>query len=1574
MFKKIILSFFLLNFSFFNFIYAADIEEIEKNAKSLDDYLTFEYNDVQKVLNTFSDKLMLSWRSDIYNGKWSKENDAVILIRMANNKNRWEFLVFEYPLEVSVEVGKNIIEFVRLLSGDAGGIIEKIENLTVEKAVDYAMNELFKSEIKVGSGALEGEYTAQDGEKVRPIFQYLVAFQEIGYDKNEVIIRFYSIDKLKIPEKRGGISLASIQSFVSKDYIAPFILTARGEMNSKYEWINDPEIKVEYPDKVEDFGFKHVSVWERIIFEPLQTAYTNVQKFFSVFDTSIFDVFTKKQTEIVENSPELSGITEEIKEQEKLIEERIEEAHLPTNSNINEPLQVFEKTEREKENYEDKNQQNIVEIDDNMTVEEMKEILIAIYKELEKRKKAEMEVEKYKENEENLAEEKQGEENDESEHKKVKITKNENKDDRSITYCVNSGGMGTRSGIIFNEISWMGTDSSSDEWIELKNIGDSIINLDGYQLLDKDNQINVIFDAISLDRGEYLLLERTDDDSVPGVSADLFYTGGLSNKDEALYLFNPLCELQDIVLADPDWPAGNSNERKSMERGKDLTWHTYNGSSFGTPKNKNSEALSVSLGGGSEGGEDSKDIEISANAGEDIEVTAGGIGQLNGSASIEFVYYFWECDEEIILDDYNISNPSFIAPNIIDNRNYACNLTVFDDDGRNDVDSIKIKVLTAPISFCSQKELDEATHSPVVINEIAWMGTDVDYSDEWIELRNVTSEEISLSGYQLIDKKEQIKIIFTDEDVISAYGFYLLEKDDDNSVPDIPHDMIYKGTLSNEDESLRLFNEKCFLIDEVLADPDWPAGDNEEKKSMERTLSFSWQTHYGEGYSTPKDENSTPNALTNAESYCLDQGYLLENEEDATYCTFGEGDRCLVEYFYKGTCGDGYAHATELDHLIITLLDDGYGNDEREYVKLFNQTGENVPFCIDDKCIHIAYFSNKDSEEFAWNMPNIIYSLPDEVIVDREQYQIDFSYDNRGNIKITDCIDDYFYSNTGSVCLFSEDVTLLDEISAEKAKIDCLGWGISGYKNDIAEEDFLYRNKNSDKGDERKLAMQRKIDKSNNLFYDRDNNSVDFEHISPPVYTVPQVLNFHYIELGDKTKIYLSWDYEEFLNLENLSFKIYYTENVSISEDALNEILPETVEINGNNVKVLIPAIKEGVDYRFYIKIFEEDGNVSQISEALFYQYLSSFDVFPYGIFRYNTNKTNKAEFSGPEIIDDFSTFLSLDEDDFVSTNPCIDNLGNLYLILDIDDKEGVYSFDVKGNLRWFYVFPDSGSYLDSTVYLLNGKVYILSRGKISVFNYRGEFEWDKNVDIVNHPKDVVNYYQKKFYYPCLTPSLNLCRVGVESNDEQEVIYNANGNLGERLIFNLDTIFIIQDNILKEIFLDGGSIRSKEFPGEIKNFEIFGNTALILTWEELEKNSVNYYLLDLMDFDKDISPILSFSNRITEKIIISDSKFYIFRNSYGKSHVYYVDPITSVVGDLKSMLEFFPVNKPLIDINQKMYILSDRRISCYYHGEEDILEEVFNVSKSKYSGNIEITLINGKLYYNNKNKLMVLDF
>jgi len=127
----------------------------------------------------------------------------------------------------------------------------------------------------------------------------------------------------------------------------------------------------------------------------------------------------------------------------------------------------------------------------------------------------------------------------------------------------------------------------------------------------------------------------------------------------------------------------------------------------------------------------------------------------------------------------------------------------------------------------------------VIINEIAWMGTDISANDEWIELYNTAGQEINLSGWKL--KAEDGSPEISLEGFIASEGFYLLERTDDNAAPEAAAGLIYSGAMNNSGENLNLYDSSNNLADQIICSDGWPAGDNKTKETMQK-INSEWKT------------------------------------------------------------------------------------------------------------------------------------------------------------------------------------------------------------------------------------------------------------------------------------------------------------------------------------------------------------------------------------------------------------------------------------------------------------------------------------------------------------------------------------------------------------------------------------------------------------------------------------------------------------------------------------------------------------------------------------------------------------
>ena len=139
----------------------------------------------------------------------------------------------------------------------------------------------------------------------------------------------------------------------------------------------------------------------------------------------------------------------------------------------------------------------------------------------------------------------------------------------------------------------------------------------------------------------------------------------------------------------------------------------------------------------------------------------------------------------------------------------------------------------------------------VLINEVAWAGTNASANDEWIELYNPGWQAINLSGWRLAATDGNPDIALSGQ--IAAGGYYLLERTDDTTISDIPADLIYSGALSNNDEILRLYAPDGEVVDTANQDGGaWPAGSGSpqygsmERRGVVADSSTAWTTNTGE--------------------------------------------------------------------------------------------------------------------------------------------------------------------------------------------------------------------------------------------------------------------------------------------------------------------------------------------------------------------------------------------------------------------------------------------------------------------------------------------------------------------------------------------------------------------------------------------------------------------------------------------------------------------------------------------------------------------------------------------------------
>ena len=158
----------------------------------------------------------------------------------------------------------------------------------------------------------------------------------------------------------------------------------------------------------------------------------------------------------------------------------------------------------------------------------------------------------------------------------------------------------------------------------------------------------------------------------------------------------------------------------------------------------------------------------------------------------------------------------------------------------------------------------------VVINEIAWMGTEIDgvesknwWRYEWIELYNTSEQKIDLSGWKIENgMAKQVVLEVSEGEILPQDYFLICKKKIANCDLEISKLSLHNDYKANG--GLVLKDETENIIDQTPepSNSDWPAGDNETKQTMERkdtelpgTDTDNWQTSRDSG-GAPKAQNS----------------------------------------------------------------------------------------------------------------------------------------------------------------------------------------------------------------------------------------------------------------------------------------------------------------------------------------------------------------------------------------------------------------------------------------------------------------------------------------------------------------------------------------------------------------------------------------------------------------------------------------------------------------------------------------------------------------------------------------------
>ena len=169
----------------------------------------------------------------------------------------------------------------------------------------------------------------------------------------------------------------------------------------------------------------------------------------------------------------------------------------------------------------------------------------------------------------------------------------------------------------------------------------------------------------------------------------------------------------------------------------------------------------------------------------------------------------------------------------------------------------------------------------IIINEIMYNLPGSDSKREWIEIYNLSDQEIDLTGWKFYEAKTNHSLKLIRGSVIISSGAYAIIADSaDNFLVDHPD---FIGTLfdssfslSNSGESLILKNNSLEIINEIFYNVS--LGANGNGKTLERKSNGSWQESFVDG-GTPGTENSQGSSLLpESPPLSLSPGEIVINE------------------------------------------------------------------------------------------------------------------------------------------------------------------------------------------------------------------------------------------------------------------------------------------------------------------------------------------------------------------------------------------------------------------------------------------------------------------------------------------------------------------------------------------------------------------------------------------------------------------------------------------------------------------------------------------------------------------------
>ena len=407
--------------------------------------------------------------------------------------------------------------------------------------------------------------------------------------------------------------------------------------------------------------------------------------------------------------------------------------------------------------------------------------------------------------------------------------------------------------ILINEIqidSIMGKGGTDDDWVELYNPNDVDVSLSGWSIqkhssddpcsIDKSfYKKNFTDDAVIPTKGFYLIVDTEAADFLKNM-ADMTIGWSLSDNN-TIYLVRSQdkISLDDSNIVDkvgfggeacfpetnsaPAPPETKSIERKKLGLDTDDNSADFKISEETTPKENFPKATI----------QDATDYSFNPSSGSSgAPVYNLLIKWQSSSTNIDF----YQVQSKLNDSDWKdwLLNTTKTQENfqgvysLLNDNVYSFRLRAQDKDGNLG-------------SWSETIEIDLT--NPVVINEVAYVGTNADSNSQWIELYNRTNKDIDLSGWKIVSGTNKSNTLnFSLKGKILPHSYFILERADDEVILDLEVDQIFEDSIGKNYLYLRGPNnryiDEFYTSDSGLDEKNFIK--NKNHYSMERVSTYSF--------------------------------------------------------------------------------------------------------------------------------------------------------------------------------------------------------------------------------------------------------------------------------------------------------------------------------------------------------------------------------------------------------------------------------------------------------------------------------------------------------------------------------------------------------------------------------------------------------------------------------------------------------------------------------------------------------------------------------------------------------------